>query len=186
MDARGEASVTIEQPGQRRCPGCGAVAADDAAFCDTCGARLSAVVKAPQPAAAQELADFWSRFAAFLLDSVIVGFSFPFLAGLLFGAGAGSGAFVLLLFLYAAYFWMGNGLGGTLGKRIVGLAVVDERGETPGLTRGLVRYLVSIVSALAFYLGYFWMIWDAQKQTWHDKAAGTHVVRRAQRAATAA
>lgn len=180
--------MTTPQAGLRRCGACGAPAAEDTAFCEMCGARLPATpvaaVHAPQPAAAQELADFWSRFVAFLLDSVMVGFSLPLLAGLLFGAGAGAGGTsVLLMILYAAYFWIGNGLGGTLGKRMTGLAVVDERGETPGVARGLVRYLVSIVSALLFYLGYFWMIWDAKKQTWHDKAAGTYVVRRAARAA---
>ena len=36
---------------------------------------------------------------------------------------------------------------------------------------------MSIVSGLACGLGYLWMLWDPQRQTWHDKAAGTYVVR---------
>jgi uncharacterized RDD family membrane protein YckC len=35
---------------------------------------------------------------------------------------------------------------------------------------------VSIVSAIVFLLGYLWMLWDPEKQTWHDKAAGSVVV----------
>jgi uncharacterized RDD family membrane protein YckC len=27
------------------------------------------------------------------------------------------------------------------------------------------------------FLGFFWIIWDAEKQGWHDKIAGTVVVR---------
>jgi uncharacterized RDD family membrane protein YckC len=35
---------------------------------------------------------------------------------------------------------------------------------------------MSIVSAVVFLLGYLWMIWDSEKQTWHDKVAGSVVV----------
>jgi uncharacterized RDD family membrane protein YckC len=27
-----------------------------------------------------------------------------------------------------------------------------------------------------FLLGYLWMLWDSEKQTWHDKAANAVVV----------
>ena len=33
------------------------------------------------------------------------------------------------------------------------------------------------VSAIAFFLGFLWIGWDGRKQGWHDKIAGTHVVR---------
>jgi uncharacterized RDD family membrane protein YckC len=36
---------------------------------------------------------------------------------------------------------------------------------------------VAIFSGLVLLLGYLWAIWDANKQTWHDKAAGSFVVR---------
>ena len=42
--------------------------------------------------------------------------------------------------------------------------------------RAFIRYLVGIVSQLPCYLGYFWMLWDPEKQTWHDKASKTYVV----------
>jgi len=178
--------MTTEQAALHNCAACGAAAAEDAAFCETCGARLSGKQPSapPQAAATGDLADFWVRLAAYIVDCVIVAFGLPFVLSFWYGAGVSVNAFVVL-FLPGAYFWIGNSLGGTAGKRITGLAVVDESGHPPGLARGLVRYLVSIASGLALGLGYLWMIWDAQKQTWHDKAAGTYVVRRAHRAATA-
>lgn len=33
-----------------------------------------------------------------------------------------------------------------------------------------------LVSGIVFCLGYFWIIWDDEKQGWHDKIAGTYVV----------
>jgi uncharacterized RDD family membrane protein YckC len=41
----------------------------------------------------------------------------------------------------------------------------------------LVRSLASFFSALALFLGFFWAGWDREKQAWHDKIAGTMVVR---------
>ena len=168
-----------------RCHACGASATYDAVFCEACGARLAAaparLPSQPQPGG---YADFWTRLAAYIVDWVIVWFGLVFIVGVLSGAGFATGA-VIVLFAPHAYFWIGNSLGGTAGKRITGLAVIDEAGNPPGLARGLVRYLVSLGSALALYIGYLWVIWDGKKQTWHDKAAGTYVVHRAHRPAIA-
>ncbi len=38
-------------------------------------------------------------------------------------------------------------------------------------------YLAHIVSQFLCYLGYLWMLWDKRNQTWHDKIAGTVVVK---------
>jgi uncharacterized RDD family membrane protein YckC len=46
-----------------------------------------------------------------------------------------------------------------------------------GYTRGFLRYIGRIISSLPIGLGYFWMLWDPQKQTWHDKIANSVVVR---------
>jgi uncharacterized RDD family membrane protein YckC len=32
-------------------------------------------------------------------------------------------------------------------------------------------------SIIVLFLGFLWMIWDQEKQTWHDKIAGTIVIR---------
>ena len=41
---------------------------------------------------------------------------------------------------------------------------------------GVIRYIGRIVSGIVIFLGYLWMIWDGEKQTWHDKMAGSVVV----------
>ena len=98
-------------------------------------------------------------------------------AGLLVAAlavGGGGLLVVTLLYLIA----LGR-TGQTWGRRIVGIKVVRvSDGAAPGFGRALGRSLFAgIISANVFYLGYLWMIWDAQRQTWHDKVAGTVVVR---------
>jgi uncharacterized RDD family membrane protein YckC len=98
-------------------------------------------------------------------------------AGLLLAAflvGLGGLLLVAVIYLVA----LGR-TGQTWGRRIVGIKVVRvSDGAAPGFGRALGRTLFAgIISANVFYLGYLWMIWDAQRQTWHDKVAGTVVVR---------
>ncbi len=91
----------------------------------------------------------------------------------------GGAWFILLGSLAAvAYLVAGNARGATLGKRIVDLRIVNEDGHPPGYRKSALRYLVSIVSGFVFALGYLRMLWHPRKQTLHDRAAGTYVVRR--------
>jgi len=82
--------------------------------------------------------------------------------------------FVVILYVRA----LGR-TGQTWGRRIVGIKVVRvDSGDVPGIGRALGRQLFAqIISANILYLGYLWMIWDKDRQTWHDKVAGTIVVR---------
>ena len=66
---------------------------------------------------------------------------------------------------------------GTPGKLVLGLSIVDaETGQTPRLGRLVLRYLGYLLSTIPLGLGYFWMLWDDRRQTWHDKLGGTLVV----------
>ena len=77
---------------------------------------------------------------------------------------------------YYTYF-EGGASGQTLGKKALGIRVIDFSGGGPiGYGRGFIRWIGRIVSAIPLFLGYFWMIWDKEKQTWHDKFAGSVVV----------
>ena len=80
-----------------------------------------------------------------------------------------------------AYFTYFHGrTGQTPGDAALSIRVVDVRdnpGQPIGYGRAVVRFLVSLVSAIVFFLGYLWMLWDPHKQTWHDKAAGSVPVR---------
>jgi uncharacterized RDD family membrane protein YckC len=69
--------------------------------------------------------------------------------------------------------------GQTWGRKIVGIKVVDSRtGGVPGVGKALGRSLFAWFFSGSFcWLGYLWMLWDGERQTWHDKVAGTYVVR---------
>jgi uncharacterized RDD family membrane protein YckC len=83
---------------------------------------------------------------------------------------------MFVLFLYARS--LGK-TGQTMGRKIVGVRVVDKFTEQPiGFGRALGRTLFAhLISSAFFSLGYLWMLWDAEKQTWHDKVVGSVVVR---------
>lgn len=68
--------------------------------------------------------------------------------------------------------------GQTWGRRIVGVKVVDQHTLQPvGFGRALGRSLFAIfISNALCYLGFLWMLWDAEKQTWHDKVVGSIVI----------
>jgi len=80
------------------------------------------------------------------------------------------GALVVLLF------WVERG--GTPGKIVLGLRIVDaETGGAPSIGRLVLRYVGYLVSAIGLGLGYLWVLWDPQKQGWHDKMGRTLVIR---------
>ena len=59
----------------------------------------------------------------------------------------------------------------------LGIKVVRLNGAPVNFAVALVRSLSSFFSALVLFLGFFWAGWDREKQAWHDKIAGTLVVR---------
>jgi uncharacterized RDD family membrane protein YckC len=78
---------------------------------------------------------------------------------------------------YYAYFHGTSGQ--TLGKRAVGIAVVDRQTGAPiGTGRAIGRYFATILSSVVCGLGFLWAIWDSEKQTWHDKLVRSVVVMR--------
>ncbi len=84
---------------------------------------------------------------------------------------------VSLVFVYPGYFEAHRG--GTPGKLILGLRVVDaETGSPISPGRALVRFVVRFFSVMPFFLGYISMLWDPDRRTWHDRIAGSRVVRR--------
>jgi uncharacterized RDD family membrane protein YckC len=83
---------------------------------------------------------------------------------------------VLVSIAYFVFF-EGGPQGAGAGKQAMRIRVVDARTNAPiGYRRALVRWLGRILSALVFLLGYFWMLWDADSQCWHDKLAADVVV----------
>ena len=64
----------------------------------------------------------------------------------------------------------------TVGKKAVGLKVVDENGNRISFGRATVRYFASLLSALILCIGYMMVGWTSRKQGLHDMIAGTLVV----------
>lgn len=120
-------------------------------------------------------ASFGIRLAAFLIDVVALGILGVILRALL-GFVLGNVVGLVVGLGYYAYF-EGSPSGQTPGKRAMNIRVIDFANGGPiDPGRALVRYLGRILSTIPCLLGYFWMLWDPQKQTWHDKVATTVVV----------
>lgn len=132
----------------------------------------AAAVPGAQPAAlSYALAGFWLRFFSMLLDFTLVG-------GLLALAQVQHlvpGLFLLIWFVYHIGFWIWKGT--TIGDIIVGIKCIRTDGQPMNAATAVVRALSSVFSAMAFGLGFFWAGWDRQKQSWHDKIAGTYMVK---------
>lgn len=72
-----------------------------------------------------------------------------------------------------------EGKGGSFFRRGISVLIVDQNTFLPiGPWRAFVRILIANVGILCFGLGFLWMLWDPKSQTWHDKAAGSVVVKR--------
>lgn len=73
-------------------------------------------------------------------------------------------------------FWIVRGA--TPGKMAVSARIVDAySGHPAGAGQLVIRYLSYYLSALPLCLGFIWVAFDRKKQGWHDKVAGTVVVR---------
>jgi uncharacterized RDD family membrane protein YckC len=130
-------------------------------------------------------AGFWARLGAYIADSVLFGVVF-FVLALVLGAlvddeDAAGNIIVLFALVFPLVYYIGlegGPTGQTFGKKLLGIRVVDARtGGAVGYGRATIRFISRILSSLPLYLGYLWMLWDREKQTWHDKLAGTYVVR---------
>lgn len=121
-------------------------------------------------------ADFWYRFAAFLLDGLVVGIPLNVVLFTVDNIALRQFAGIVVGVAYSVYF-IGSGSGQTIGMRILGIRAIDAAtGGRIDYGRAFIRYLVSFVSGLACLIGYLWMLWDPEKQTWQDKVANTFVV----------
>ena len=120
-------------------------------------------------------ASFWRRLGAILIDAILLGIVGGVLAAIV-GQNTANAINIVIGLAYFAYF-EGSGSGQTVGKKALGIRVIDFRSGGPiGFGRGLIRYLGRILSTIPCFLGYLWMLWDGEKQTWHDKLATTVVV----------
>jgi uncharacterized RDD family membrane protein YckC len=146
------------------------------------------------PAEAVTYAGFWQRFLAGIIDGItisiitfIVAFPLSLVSGLVSpssitsdnaGVKMISNAVSFIISACYAVLLIGK-KGQTLGKMAMGIMVVkkDNR-QTPGYITAFLREEIGkLLSFIPFCLGYLWVIWDKDKQAWHDKIAGTIVIK---------
>lgn len=129
------------------------------------------------------LSGFGRRFVAWFLDLIAVYFCVMVAFILVFAARPGGGPIVLLGFLVIpVYYVLGNGgsRGQTLGKRIMGIAVVHESQQRVGYVRALGRWFTMAVINFVPILSLLALIrplWDEENRAFHDDVAKTRVVR---------
>src|SRR5262245_10561103 len=135
-----------------------------------------------------EYVGFWARVGASIIDTIlmlaVVGPVVTWIYGPTYWLGAagfiaGPADFLFTWVLPAVavvLFWIYRQA--TPGKILVGAKIVDEKTLGKPTTGQLVgRYLAYYVSMFGLMLGFIWVGLDARKQGWHDKLAGTLVIR---------
>ena len=143
----------------------GATAAPDASGAMT-GSVTPPATTMPE-ALAHPRATFWERMGAAFLDVVIVGIFFGIVGG------PPQGFLVALAYFAGMWAWKGTTVGGV----VLGLKVVRLDGRPVTFAVALVRGLAAAFSVIVMFLGFLWIAWDQEKQGWHDRIAGTVVIR---------
>jgi len=132
-----------------------------------------AAAPAPAPATAAAAtsaprAGFWIRMGALLIDIVLI----SVIVGVLDTAGE---IWVIALAGYGALMWKLKGT--TIGGLVCGIKVVRRDGAEINWDTAIVRALGCFLSMVVAGLGFLWIVFDEDRQAWHDKIAGTLVVR---------
>lgn len=152
------------------CRACGARLPRNAEWCPVCHASTRDFVDGT-------LASPLRRLGASILDQAIP---------MVLGATLGVTMFETRKSIVASVVFLAYGIwactlysrGTTPGKNILGMVVLDEDGDPAGFWRMLGReWIGKFFSALVFGVGYLWILIDDERQGWHDKMFGTHVVK---------
>jgi len=185
------------------CRYCGAQLSDEIDYCLKCGKSKSGsneirAVSATKNVAVSSLnyAGFWRRAAAFMIDgflyqvgcmllataiTMLIAFMPEQLARPLQPNNAKVGSWIqwgwltvvpFLVFSLPLRVWGGQ----TVGKKILGIKVVDNLGNALSWGKCVGRPMLYLLSMMGL-LGFLWSLWDREKRCWHDFIARTHVVR---------
>ncbi len=146
-----------------------------------------------------ELASFFKRFVAYLIDILPIAFVVVVIAIVKFDFGQSFfelskdaenfGALKTfqiennIISMVCLVIWIIYSIAmdcsvhqGTYGKKLLNIKVVNEKGERLTFEEAFKRNVSKVISTFTFNLGFFWMIFDPKKQTWHDKIAAALVV----------
>jgi uncharacterized RDD family membrane protein YckC len=141
-----------------------------------------------------EYGGFWLRFAAKLIDGLILGVV-QMVSGFFFARAmvptltsgeAGAGTVAVVGAMYASQFvfalayttWFLGRFGATPGKMACSLRVVTAEGAPISYGLGCGRFFAEIVSAIILYIGYLMAAFNDEKAALHDRICGTRVVKK--------
>ena len=144
---------------------------------------------------------FWARVLAMIIDSIWISIILVLVVVAIFGGdfmeaamsppqdpgqmaaanapNAGASLLVQLLLpaLLVVAFWVYKSA--TPGKMVISAEIVDAKTlGKPSTGQLIVRYIGYYLSSLIFCLGFLWVAFDKRKQGWHDKIAGTVVIKK--------
>ncbi|MEM7556128.1 MAG: RDD family protein [Cyanobacteria bacterium P01_A01_bin.84] len=132
-------------------------------------------------------ANFWKRFAAALIDGIIlyivsyiIGYIFGFLYASLLRTTAGLAGIAFILgtvinWLYYAKMESSEKQA-TLGKQALGICVTDSHGERISFGKATGRHFAKFISSIILLIGYIMAAFTEKKQALHDMMAGTLVI----------
>jgi uncharacterized RDD family membrane protein YckC len=182
------------------CPKCGSAIEEGSGFCGSCGERLTSPAAAwvPAPEVRVAYAGFWLRAVAYAIDNLLLGFVLGnLLLRPLMGRPGGIPAddpwylfenttpqvtALMLLFLMGnwVYFSLSESSRwqATVGKKVLGLMVVDLQGHRLSFARASGRFFAKILSSMTFLVGFFMAGFTQRKQALHDIVAGCLVIKK--------
>ena len=126
----------------------------------------------------QPRAGFMIRLGAMAIDGVLVGMIIGFTSDLMprfLQFHHGPGGLLLAMAIYGAVMWKTKGT--TIGGIVCGLKVVRIDDRELDWATAVVRALGCFLSLFVAGLGFLWVLFDDERQSWHDKIAGTTIVR---------
>ncbi|WP_406665094.1 RDD family protein [Gallaecimonas sp. GXIMD1310] len=138
-----------------------------------------------------EYVGFWPRAGASLIDTVLLGVIIWPLLTAFYGESYWESEKIvqgpmdfLLSWVFPVVavilFWVAKQA--TPGKMAISAKIVDAKtGNAPSTGQLIGRYFAYYLSLIPLGLGYVWVAFDDRKQGWHDKLAGTVVVRKKDR-----
>jgi uncharacterized RDD family membrane protein YckC len=133
------------------------------------------------PGVSAAYAGFVQRLVSLIIDAIILGVVNGIVSAVLGGAMRDSGQTlasaigIIISLVYEVYFFTSTGQ--TIGMKIMNIKLVDANGQLLSTGSAVVRVIVAYVSGIILLIGYLMMLWDSKKQTLHDKAAGSYVIR---------
>ena len=130
-------------------------------------------------------APLWRRLAALFYDALLMIALCLFISFLVVAINGGNAMtqtqtpFVQTMMLFAVFsffagFWLHGGQ--TLGMKAWHIKLVNQTEQPIRLLQCLLRFFMALISIACLGLGYWWMLWDKQQLTWHDKYSMTRII----------